>query len=165
MLIVRATRKLLAHLGPPSLRDSYRGTTKLGQWYANVLQWRPRVTLLVNEATLLPVLMPMAPSATWASRVGDQVAAVLHAHDAPAEFIAEERAHMRDCVLGTTANRSVVGVMNEFAFLADVHRQNAQAVDLLELAVRLAATPCGPLYRRHVSPDRELAAALRTLSA
>lgn len=103
MLIVRATRKLLAHLGPPGLRDNHRGTTKLGQWYANVLPWRARVTLLVNEATLLPMLMPMAPSTTWASRVDHQAAAALHAHDAPAEFIAEERAHMCECVLGTMA--------------------------------------------------------------
>lgn len=163
MLIVRATRKLLANVGPPGLRDDHRCTTTLGEWYATVLPWRPRITLLVNEETLLPVMMPLAPAATWASRVGEQIAAVLKAHGAPAGFTAEELAHMRECVLGTTANRSVVGVMNEFAFLADVHRDNAKGVDLLELTVRLAATPCGPLYRRNISPDRELAAALRAL--
>lgn len=162
MLIVRATRKLLAHVGPPGLGDGHRGTTQLGEWYANVLPWQPRVTLLVNEATLLPVLLPLAPAATWPPRVGEQIVAVLEAHGAPAGFIAAELSHMREWVLGVTANRSVVGVMNEFAFLADVHREYSPAVDLLELAVRLAATPCGPLYRRNVSPDRELAAALRT---
>jgi len=31
---------------------------------------------------------------------------------------------------------------------------------LLELSVRLAQTPCGPLYKRHLSPDRELTALL-----
>jgi hypothetical protein len=165
MLIVRATRKLLAHLGPPGLRNSHQCTTQLGEWYATVLPWRPRITLLVNETTLLPVLIPLAPAATWLGRVGGQVAAVLEAHSTPAGFIAEELTHMREYALGPTANRSVVGVMNEFAFLADVHRGNGGVVDLLELAVRLAATPCGPLYRRNISPDRELAAALRTLGA
>jgi hypothetical protein len=49
-----------------------------------------------------------------------------------------------------------VGIMNEFTYLADAWRQDEP--DLLALAVRLAATPCGPLYKRHISPDRELAA-------
>lgn len=109
MLTVRATRKLLAHIGPPGLRDGHRCTTQLGEWYATVLPWRPRITLLVNEATLLPVLMPLAPAATWLGRVGDQVAAVLEAHSAPAGFIAAERAQMCEYALGATANRSVVG--------------------------------------------------------
>jgi hypothetical protein len=51
----------------------------------------------------------------------------------------------------------VVGVMNEFCHLADVVRDD-YVDDLLALSLRLATTPCGPLYQRHVSPDRELAA-------
>jgi len=34
------------------------------------------------------------------------------------------------------------------------------APDLLALAIRLATTPCSPLYSKHVSLDRELAALL-----
>ena len=34
--------------------------------------------------------------------------------------------------------------------------------DLLSLSLRLAETPCGPLYKRHISPDRELAAIVRS---
>lgn len=165
MLIVRATRKLLALVGSPDVQEDQRCTTQLGEWYATVMPWRPRVTLLVNESTLVPVLMPLAPAATWATRVGGQVATVLAAHGAPARFIAEELRHMRESSLGTTANRSVLGVMNEFVYLANVHRENhVGAVDLCDLAVRLAATPCGPLYGRNVSPDRELAATLRSHS-
>jgi hypothetical protein len=52
--------------------------------------------------------------------------------------------------------------MNEFSHLADVYRAQQPRPDLLSLALRLAATPCGPLYARHVSPDRELAAYLHT---
>jgi hypothetical protein len=48
--------------------------------------------------------------------------------------------------------------MNEFTFLADTFRDGSPKPDLLDLALRLAATPCGPLYKSHVSPDRELAA-------
>ena len=30
--------------------------------------------------------------------------------------------------------------------------------------MRLATTPCGPLYSKHVSPDRELDALLRSIA-
>lgn len=71
---------------------------------------------------------------------------------------------MRTCQLGATANRGVVGVMTEFARLAEIHHDAEPAMDLVGLAVRLAETPCGPLYDRNVSPDRELAAAVRAIA-
>jgi hypothetical protein len=57
-----------------------------------------------------------------------------------------------------------VGVMTEFARLAQIHHDADPTMDLVALAVRLAATPCGPLYDRNVSPDRELAAALHAIA-
>jgi hypothetical protein len=48
--------------------------------------------------------------------------------------------------------------MNEFTFLAEAHLGTGAQPDLLGLSVRLAGTPCGPLYKRHVYPHRELAA-------
>ena len=82
------------------------------------------------------------------------VADLLAAHRLPAPFAETERAAMAEVLLAPTANRSVVGVLNEFTFLSDVHRADPDG--LLELSLRLAATPLGPLYQRHVSPDREL---------
>ena len=46
----------------------------------------------------------------------------------------------------------------EFTFLTGHHRREAPGLDLTQLSVDLARTPCSPLYKRHVSPDRELAA-------
>ena len=71
---------------------------------------------------------------------------------------------MRTCQLCVTTNRRVVGVMTEFARLAEVYREADPVTDLTLLAVRLAATPCGPLYGRNVSPDRELAATVQTMA-
>jgi hypothetical protein len=71
---------------------------------------------------------------------------------------------MRDRRLAKTANRSVVGIMNEFTYLAGAYRGGTAAPDLLALAMRLAATPCSPLYSRHVSPDRELAALVHSVA-
>lgn len=161
MLIVRATKKLLRLAGPSLARDDDRGTTLLGPWCATVLFWRPRIVLLVNEATLLPVLLPLAPAATLTSRIAEQISMVLAAHQAPTTFIVQERRHMQTVELGATANRSVVGVMTEFARLAEIHHHDDPTVDLVELAVRLAAPPCSPLYSRNVSPDRELTATLQ----
>jgi uncharacterized protein DUF6933 len=159
MLIVRATKRLLDRIGGPTLSAGDQSTTLLGQWYATALRWRPQVALMVNETTLLPVLMPLAPAATLPARAGDQIATVLAAHRVPGPAIAAELEQMRQWRTAATANRSVVGIMNEFTFLADTWRDGH--IDLLALALRLATTPCRPLYPTHGSPDRALAAHIR----
>jgi hypothetical protein len=164
VLIVRATKKLLDRIGPPNLGEGEQSTTLMGQWYATAMFWKPQVALFVSEPTLLPVLMPLAPAATLLARFPQQVAAVLTAHEIPDLVIDEELRQMRDHRLAKTANRSVVGIMNEFTFLAEAYRGDTPAPDLLALAIRLARTPCGPLYSKHVSPDRELAALLRSIA-
>lgn len=71
---------------------------------------------------------------------------------------------MRQWRIGPTANRSVVGIMTEFTALADHWRPETRP-DLLTMSMRLARVPCSPLYKRHVSPDRELAALLESVTA
>jgi hypothetical protein len=158
VLIVRTTRKLLDLVGPPDLSADDHDSTRLGPWYATRLPWRHRVALLVSESTLLPVLMPLTPARSWSSRIADHVATVLAAHRVPTAFVEAELEHVADRRLGPTASRSVVGVMNEFVHLTDVYRAGEAEPDLLDLSLRLAETPFSPLYKRHVSPDRELAA-------
>jgi hypothetical protein len=163
VLIVRATKKLRQRLGTGRPHDGEPSTTLLGDWYATALPWRPRqLILLVNEQTLLPVLMQLAPSATAPSRIGPEIAATLTVHHASAAIVDSELGQMNDCQFAPTANRSVVGIMNEFAFLADVYWRNDPDLDLLHLALKLASTPCSPLYRRHTTPERELQAFLRS---
>jgi hypothetical protein len=164
VLIVRATKKLLDRIGPPDLGEGEQSTTLLGQWYATALFWNPQVALLVNEPTLLPVLMPLAPAATLLDRFPQQAATVLATHGTPNAIIEQELQQMREHRRAKTASRSVVGIMNEFTHLAETFRDRAPAPDLLALATRLAATPCSPLYSKHVRPDRELHALLRTIA-
>lgn len=162
MLIVRATRKLLDRIGPPNLREDDRSTTLLGQWYATAMFWKPQVALFVSEPTLLPVLVPLAPAATLLDRFPQQMAEVLIAHETPDSIIDDELRRMRQRRLAKTANRSTVGIINEFTRLAATYRANTPEPDLLDLALRLATTPCSPLYNKHISPDRELRAVLRS---
>ena len=68
MFSIPATRKLLGRVNRPVVPPVSEPATILGNWYANVLFWKPQVVLLVNERTLLPVLMPLAPAATLAER-------------------------------------------------------------------------------------------------
>ena len=91
MLVVRATKKLLDRIGPPNLGDGEQSTTLMGQWYATALFWKPHVALFVNETTLLPVLMPLAPAASLLARFPQHLAAVLAAHGTPGAVIDEEQ--------------------------------------------------------------------------
>src|SRR6266496_3656148 len=110
VFVVHATRKLLTRVGKPDLDVGERSTT--------VPFWRPQVALLVNESTLLPVLMPLAPAAALTARFPPALAALLAAHRVSRRFIEPELAQMADCRLATTSNRSVVGIMTEFTHLA-----------------------------------------------
>jgi len=63
---------------------------------------------------------------------------------------------MEEHRLATTKNRSVIGIMNEFSYLADVFMEANPFADLEELSMDLSETPCGPLFKRHVTPHDEL---------
>lgn len=157
VFVVRGTKRFLDRVGGATGREGQVPTTSLGDWYAKVLFWKPQVALFVEESTLLPVLMPFAPGVTIVDRFPQALLAVLEAHVIDREFVQRELAEMSEFWLAPTASRRVLGVMNEFAHLADLHH-SAGAEDLLSLSVCLSETPCSPLYGRHVSPDRELAA-------
>jgi hypothetical protein len=155
MATIHGTKKLLVRIPtPPS--DIHETTGPLGSWYATVLFWRPQVVLLVEEDTYLPLLMPLAPGGTLLQRFPTALETLLLAHRTPTSFIRATIHTAREPALARTANRRAVGVMNELAQLG-THRA-AEERSLVTLAVALARTPIGPLYRTHVSPDRAFAA-------
>ena len=80
---IQCTKKLLDQVKLPVSATPAAPTTYLGNWYATALFWKPQVALLVNERTLLPVLMPLAPAAELAQRFPEYLASVLFAHVAP----------------------------------------------------------------------------------
>lgn len=163
MIVIHGTRAFRDRVPEPAVTPGETSTTVLGAWYASVLRWRRPAALFVNERTLLPLVMPLAPARTLLTRLPDALAELLSAHRVPAPLIDREHAEARDHRLAPTANRSLVGVMNEFAFLADVDRGGQP--DLMRISMRLATTPCGPLFQRHISPDRELTALIAELPA
>lgn len=123
MFVVHGTRKVLDRCSATAgtaATAADQSTTQLGSWYVTQLFWKPHVALFVNELTLLPILTPFAPAATLLDRFPAVLAEVLDAHRVPTTFVERELAEMADHRLTKTANRRVVGVMNEFSFLAGV---------------------------------------------
>jgi hypothetical protein len=105
--------------------------------------------------------MPLAPAATLARRFPAQLALVLKEHGAPSEFIAQEVWRMDKVQYAKTANRSVVGILNEFVrqaefWLAAYAYKKGDDDDLLAISAKLAETPCSPLYKGAISPDKAL---------
>ena len=129
MYSLHCTKKLLDRIKPSIAVSWPPPTTALGNWYATALFWKPQLALLVNERTLLPVLMPLAPASALAARFPDELAAALSRHGASQKFIERELAAMTEVAMGKTANRSVVGTMNEFSFLAEGYREYLETSD------------------------------------
>ncbi len=157
MLVVRGTKKLRDRVGGTLAGDRDQSTTALGDWFANVLFWRPHVALLVNSRTLLPVFMQLAPAATLLDRAPGAIEAMLHHHGVDDTFLAAERDTMSDVRIGPTNDRSIVGVMSEFALHGELLWKDGLG-DLEALALRMSRLVLGPLDHRSGSPDRELAA-------
>lgn len=148
------TKKLLDRIKPPIATSPPPPTTVLGNWYATALFWRPQLALLVNERSLLPVLMPLATSSTLSARFPGELAVVLGRHGISRAAIDREMAGMTEVAFAKTANRSVLGIMNEFSFLAEGYREYLETSDLLALSMRLADTPCSPI--KYNSPSRQV---------
>ena len=68
---------------------------------------------------------------------------------------------MQNCQYDKTANRSLVGMLNQFSYLAEGYRYY-QTTDLRLLSLKLSETPCSPLYKSSISPDRELRKLIET---
>jgi hypothetical protein len=160
MFTVHATRKLLDRVKRRPVELTPDPTTALGNWYASAIFWRPQVALFVNEHTLLPVLMPLAPATTLLDRFPGALLQVLLAHDVDRDFVAAERAQMDEGVYARTASRSLLGIMNEFTHESRLMYQRLGPGGLLRISLELAGTPCTPLSKSHAFPDLELQASV-----
>jgi hypothetical protein len=161
MLVLRGTKKLRDRIKGIAARPDDASTSVLGDWFATALFWKPQVALLVNQRTLLPVFMPLAPAATLVDRVPEAIATALRNQGASEAFTAAELASMGEVRIASTNDRSTVGVMNEFAFQGEFHVFEG-LTDLEALSYRMSSLILGPLDHRHGSPDRELAAVLQS---
>jgi hypothetical protein len=147
MIVLRCTQKLLARLNQPGDLPAIDSTTRLGDWYGNILRIGARQHLLfISERSRLPVIVPLRESNRLSTVFPEAVCDRLAVVGVPAAHIAEERARMSEMVFGRTRNRSLLGTMNDFAFMAQsVDRSRAVPETLEELMSFLAETPILPL--------------------
>jgi hypothetical protein len=137
-------------------RRSHSPTTRLGDWYANRVYIRPKQHIIfVNETTLLPVVIPAAPSKTIETRFVHQLGIVLRALGIDEPSIAVETASMNQNVWTKTSNRSVVGSMTDFIKHIEYRQTIVGQLTLTELAMELARTPCRAGRSFSIWPDEE----------
>ena len=152
---VRCTKKLLDRMRVDPEPDSPAHTTVLGDWYANLVRvGKQQLILCVSEMTLLPVVLPALEAKLLPRRLPEALFDVLKRMGIPWGAIDREMKEMHESTIGRTANRSVLGIVKEFAFAMPYHQENES---LTGLALWLAETPCKPIWME--SPDRATKAA------
>jgi hypothetical protein len=152
MLIIRCTRKLLVHVGPPTITYAY-STTRLGDFYAQPVNvGRRRFVLLISQHSRLPVVMPGRDLRHLADNFPAALARVLQALEIPREAIVREIAETHPAVITTTDSRSLLGTLTDFSFMLKAFFDEHPEADLLEAALWLAQVPVGPLD--YETPER-----------
>lgn len=164
-MILRPTRKLRALL-PPTPKLEAVSDTALGDWYVNriIVDRRP-LLLLVSAATLLPLLLPARDVRALPARLGVLIAARLRRLGVAEDLIAREVAAMEPVVIAPTQDRSVLGIMVDFAkSVPDYLEAGSWDETTLPAAEAfLADTPChaGRPSKQVVWPDQAAPARLR----
>jgi hypothetical protein len=147
MVVLRCTQKLLARLKQADNLATVESTTRLGDWYGNILQLgRRQHMLFISERSRLPVVLPIREGKRLAEVFPDAVCEVLSNVGVAATDIADERMRMSEIAFGRTRNRSLLGTLNDFAFMAQVGNARRPEPESPEELVRfLSQTPILPL--------------------
>jgi hypothetical protein len=153
MFTLRCTQKLLRRGIPAPATEDTTPSTLLGDWYANILFSKPQqLVLCISERTLLPVIVPAKDIRQLASRVREMAITVLTELGIDAAAVKAEAERMQSSLVGRTANKRVLGSLNDFMFQLEHGLHMAPERSLLEHALWLAETPCKPI--EYASPDR-----------
>jgi hypothetical protein len=114
MVILRPTRKLRSSL--PTAAVSACSDTALGDWYVNrIVVDRQPLLLLVSSASLLPLLVPARDVRALPDRLSALVESRLRRSDVEPQVIARELQAMHPIAVERTVDRSVLGIMVDFA--------------------------------------------------
>lgn len=153
MFTLCCTQKLLRRGLTESPQGEVAATTLLGDWYANVLVTRPQhLVLCISERTLLPVIVPAKGIGALPARLVEALSPILAALSIPPALAQAECEHMREHRIGRTANRRVLGSLNELMFLLEHSLHAHPERSLLDHSLWLAQTPCKGV--EYSAPDR-----------
>ena len=165
MVVLRCTQKLLGRLKPVGDLPDVESTTRLGDWYGNILRiGRSQRLLFISEQSRLPVVIPIREVKRLGTVFPDAVCERLSIVGVAATDIAHERMRMSELAFGRTRNRSLLGTLNDFAFMAqsgNARRTEPESPE--DLMHFLSQTPILPLDG--ASPIELTRAAFRPQSA
>jgi hypothetical protein len=117
VVIIRPTGDLAKRMKVKLKPVNAHSETRLGDWYSrDVVIENQQYILCVSEHGRLPIIFKAAPYSDFPTRLPDMVSAVLRGIGIPDEKVRVEVSQMREAILAKTANRSVLGSMNEFRF-------------------------------------------------
>ena len=147
MVVLRCTQKLLVRLKQTGDLPAVESTTRLGDWYGNILRIGRRQHLLfISERSRLPLVLPIIELKRLSAVFPDAVCERLAIVGVITENIADERARMSKIAFGRTRNRRLLGTLNDFAFMAQQGNANrAEPESPEELMQFLSQTPILPL--------------------
>jgi hypothetical protein len=157
VVVIRATRKLLDRLGPLEA-DPPESSTVLGDWYAKPFSIaQRRFILLVSQKSRVAVLMPGREVANLPRNFPDALGAVLSGLGIPQDAVDREIAATRDAVVAATASKSLLGTLNDYAYMTQFGARDGRELDLVRQSLWLSQTPLGPLgYKYAADVAREL---------
>ena len=165
MVILRPTRKLHSVL-PTSGRIRAESDTALGDWYVNrIIVDRQPLLLLVSSASLLPVLLPARDVRGLPGRLALIIGARLRRCGLDERMIDAETGVMTTVAIGPTVNRSVLGIMVDFAKGIPYYLEPGSWDEgtLRTVEERLAETPCHATrtFDRVIFPEKKAPELLR----
>ena len=165
MVVLRPTRKLRSLL-PVEVVESPTSDTALGDWYVNrIIVARRPLLLLVSSTSLLPILIPARNVRQLPVQLAGIVERRLKRFGIDRRAIAAETRAMASVVIGPTVDRSVLGILVDFAKVVPYHFGPGEwGSDALQgVEDQLAETPCyaGRSHDRVIFPERHAPEALR----
>src|SRR5690606_35559751 len=120
--------------------SAVESTTRLGDWYGNILRLgRRQYLLFISERSRLPVVLPIGEAKRLTTVFPDAVCQVLALVGIAAGDIADERSRMSGIAFGRSRNRSLLGTMNDFAFMAQVGNARRPEPETPEELIRFLA--------------------------
>jgi hypothetical protein len=165
MVILRPTRKLSSLL-PATAVLPVSSDTALGDWYVNrVVVDRQPLLVLVSSTSLLPIVIPARDVRGLPGRLVRLVEARLKRFGVDARIIAAETQAMASVAIGPTVDRSVLGIMVDFAKAVPYHLEPGHWGEgtLQIVEDRLAETPCRAArsFERVIFPEMKAPEILR----
>lgn len=95
----------------------------LDTWYANIIRRRAPHVLAVNPATLVSIILPLAPARTLAERLPPAIATHLEERRVPPAFIEQHVDRLlRGAAVVKTADRRMLGILNRRLLYIDMWR-------------------------------------------